>query len=52
MLKILKFNNKGSSKVLKVFLDKRKSSQKNQTTIVSKIIRNVKKKWRQSSYKL
>ena len=43
MLKILKFNNKGSSKVLKVFLDKRKSSQKNQTTIVSKIIRNVKK---------
>ncbi len=43
MLKILKFNTKGSSKVLKVFLDKRKSIQKNQTTIVSKIIRNVKK---------
>ena len=43
MLKVLKFNNKNSLKNLKIFLDKRKSFQKNQTSIVSKIIRNVKK---------
>ena len=43
MLKILKYNNKKSLKTLKIFLDKRKSIQKNQTTIVSKIIQNVKK---------
>ena len=30
-------------KSLKIFLDKRKSVQKNQTIIVSKIIKNVKK---------
>ena len=43
MLKLLKFKNKYSLKNLKIFLDKRKSFQKNQTSIVSKIIRNVKK---------
>ena len=43
MLKILKFKIKKSLKTLKIFLDKRKSIQKNQTSIVSKIIKNVKK---------
>ena len=42
MLKVLKFNNKKSLKILEKFLEKRKSIQKNQTEIVSKIIRNVK----------
>ena len=39
MLKILKFNNKESLKTLKIFLDKRKSIQKNQTIVVSQIIK-------------
>ena len=43
MIKILKLNNKNSLKLLKIFLDRRKSIQKNQTSIVSKIIQNVKK---------
>ena len=43
MLKVLKFYNRGSLKSLKIFLEKRKSIQKNQTNIVSKIIQNVKK---------
>ena len=43
MLKVLKFNNKNSSKILKIFLDKRKSIQKNHKLIVSKIINNVRK---------
>ena len=43
MLKVLKFDNKKSLKILEKFLDKRKSIQKNQTGIVSKIIHNVKK---------
>jgi histidinol dehydrogenase len=43
MIKILKLNNKNSLKLLKIFLDKRKSIPKNQTSIVSKIIQNVKK---------
>ena len=43
MIKILKLNNKNSLKLLKIFLDKRKLIQKNQTSIVSKIIQNVKK---------
>ena len=43
MLKILKLNKGNSLKALKIFLDKRRSIQKNQTSIVSKIIRNVKK---------
>ena len=43
MIKILKYNSKNSLKVLKIFLNKRKSIQKNQTSIVSKIIKDVKK---------
>ena len=43
MLKILKFDNKNSLKNLVKFLEKRKSIQKSQTSIVSKIIQNVKK---------
>ena len=43
MLKILNYNNQNSLKTLQVFLDKRKYIQKNQTSIVSKIIKNVKK---------
>lgn len=43
MLKILKFRNKASLKTLKIFLDKRKSIQKNQTNVVSQIIKDVKK---------
>ena len=44
MLKTLNYNNQNSLKTLQVFLDKRKYIQKNQTSIVSKIIENVKKK--------
>ena len=43
MIKVFKFKNKNSLKTLKIFLDKRKSIQKNQTSVVSKIIKNVKK---------
>ena len=43
MLKVFKFNNRNSLNYLKLFLDKRKSIQKMQTTAVSKIIKNVKK---------
>ena len=43
MLKVLKFYNRSSLKSLKIFLEKRKSIQKNQTNMVSKIIKNVKK---------
>ena len=43
MLKVLKFDNKKFSKTLIKFLNKRKSTQKNQTTTVAKIIKNVKK---------
>ena len=43
ILKTLKLNNKNSLKNLKSFLEKRKYIQKNQTIIVSKIIKNVKK---------
>ena len=43
MLKVLKFDKKNSLKSLKIFLDKRKTIQKNQTSIVTKIIKNVKK---------
>ena len=39
MLKVLKFDNEKSLKILEKFLEKRKSVQKNQTEIVSKIIR-------------
>ena len=43
MLKLFKFNNKNSSKYLKIFLDKRKSIQKTQISNVTRIIKNVKK---------
>ena len=43
MIKVLKFNSKNSLKTLEIFLNKRKTIQKNQTSIVSKIIRDVKK---------
>ncbi len=42
-LKVLRYNKKNSFKSLKIFLDKRKSIQKNQTSIVREIIENVKK---------
>tara|TARA_Y100000816_G_scaffold290334_1_gene278758 strand:+ start:851 stop:2149 length:1299 start_codon:yes stop_codon:yes gene_type:complete len=44
MLKILNYNSKGSPNSLKIFLDKRKYSQKNLVQTVSKIIKNVRKK--------
>ena len=43
MIKVLKFNSNNSLKTLEFFLNKRKSFQKNQTFIVSKIIKDVKK---------
>jgi histidinol dehydrogenase len=43
MLKTLNYNNKNSLKILEMSLDKRKLIQKNQTSVVSKIIENVKK---------
>ena len=43
MLKILNYKNRNSLKTLEMLLDKRKSIQKNQTSEVSKIIKNVKK---------
>ena len=43
MLKILKISDKKSFKNLKIFLDKRTSIQKSQTSIVNNIIKNVKK---------
>jgi len=42
-LKILRLNTMNSSKSLRTFLDRRKSIQKNQTSVVRKIIYNVKK---------
>ena len=44
MLKILKYNKKNSTNVLEIFLNKRKSLQRSQTSVVNKIIQNVKKK--------
>merc|ERR1711965_408542 len=43
ILKVFKYSKNRDLKALEVFLNKRKSVQKNQTTIVSKIIKNVKK---------
>ena len=43
MLKILNYNKKDSLKTLEVFLNKRKTVQKNQSKIVSAIIKKVKK---------
>ena len=44
MLKILKYNKKNSIKTLETFLNKRKLLQKNKTSVVNKIIQNVKKR--------
>ena len=44
MLKVIKYNQKNSFKNLEIFLEKRKSIQKSQTSLVSRIISNVKKK--------
>ncbi len=43
MLKFLNYNKKNSFNDLEAILNKRKSMQKNQTSVVKKIIRNVKK---------
>ena len=43
MLKTLKYNKNGASKALEVFLNKRKSTQKNVASAVSKIIEDVKR---------
>ena len=43
MLKIFKFNQNNSLRKLELFLDKRKSIQKGKSSIVKKIINNVKK---------
>ena len=48
MLKTLNYNNQNSLKILELFLNKRKSIQKNQTSAVSKIINNVKKNGEQA----
>ena len=44
MLKVLRYNKKNSSNLLVSFLDKRKVAQRYQTAIVTKIIKNVKKR--------
>ena len=43
MLKKLKYNQKNSFEILMAFLEKRKSIQRSQTTVVNRIIQNVKK---------
>ena len=43
MLKTFNYNKNGSSKILEVFLNKRKSTQKNIASSVYKIIQDVKK---------
>ena len=43
MLKILRYNKKSSLRTLETILNKRKSKQKNQSSSVRRIIRNVKK---------
>ena len=43
MLKIFNYNKDGASKMLEVFLNKRKSTQKNVASSVYKIIQDVKK---------
>ena len=45
MLKFLNFNKKKSLTNLEKILNRRKSSQRNKTSVVNKIISNVKKKW-------
>ena len=44
MLKVLRYNRKNSSNILTSFLEKRKVAQRYQTAIVTKIIKNVKKR--------
>ena len=46
MLKFINYNKKNSLNNLEIILNKRKLSQKNKTSIVKKIILDVKKKWR------
>ena len=43
MLKLLNYNKKNSSNNLEAILNKRKNTQKNKTSVVKKIIFNVKK---------
>ena len=43
MLKTFNYNRNGASKTLEVFLNKRKSTQKNIASSVKKIIQNVRK---------
>ena len=43
MLRFLNFNKKKSLSNLEIILNKRKSTQKNKTSVVKKIIFNVKK---------
>jgi histidinol dehydrogenase len=43
MLKVLKYNKKNSLKILEIFLNRRKSIQKNKSSVVIRIIENVKK---------
>ena len=43
MLKFLNYNKKNSLNNLEIILNKRKSTQKNQISVVKKIISNVKK---------
>ena len=44
MLEILKYNKKNSFKKLQIFLNKRNKIQRSKTSVVKKIIDNVKKK--------
>ena len=46
MLKTFNYNKNGASKMLEVFLNKRKFTQKNIASSVYKIIQGRKKKWR------
>ena len=43
MMKVINYKNKNSAKILELFLNKRRSGKKKDTSIVEKIIRDVKK---------
>ena len=43
MIKTFNYNKNGASKILEVFLNRRKSTQKNIASTVYKIIKDVKK---------
>ena len=43
MIKIINYNNKNSSKLLEQFLNKRRLGKKKDTSIVEKIIKDIKK---------